>query len=428
MPHNVSPTEELRYQARMLIAIRVCLYIGCMGCYFIGVMGTLTFAMGGGVVENALAVALLNLSLMVGGVVGGKALDAVGPSRYLRVCAGAEVASGLLYQVLGSSVAGVLTGAALFGFAFGMADIVARSYAAYLTGDTGELKRINSAVTLASNVSVAVGPMIGGAIALAAPTQAVFLFMAACAALALVPASRFRRLRDPSSADAKGPEGSEGLADGASVRAGFAQIFGSEVLSLLFWATMLSFLGYGAFDPLESLFYRDVLKVGASWMGWLSALAGVGGIVGACLSGRIPTGHVNVRTMLAVLAVHGAGCLLYVSTPNVAVACAGQFTLGAAFSAFGPIKDTLVQVHTPLSRIGRVNAAMSAGYNLAGVVPLLCAPAIAAALGVQGTLVGAGVVVTAIPLFIIVTHGHRLASMVARERGRGYSGEGNQGE
>ena len=402
MPHNVSPTEELRYQARMLIAIRVCLYIGCMGCYFIGVMGTLTFAMGGGVVENALAVALLNLSLMVGGVVGGKALDAVGPSRYLRVCAGAEVASGLLYQVLGSSVAGVLTGAALFGFAFGMADIVARSYAAYLTGDTGELKRINSAVTLASNVSVAVGPMIGGAIALAAPTQAVFLFMAACAALALVPASRFRRLRDPSS-DAKGPEGSEGLADGASVRAGFAQIFGSEVLSLLFWATMLSFLGYGAFDPLESLFYRDVLKVGASWMG-------------------------NVRTMLAVLAVHGAGCLLYVSTPNVAVACAGQFTLGAAFSAFGPIKDTLVQVHTPLSRIGRVNAAMSAGYNLAGVVPLLCAPAIAAALGVQGTLVGAGVVVTAIPLFIIVTHGHRLASMVARERGRGYSGEGNQGE
>ena len=63
---------------------------------------------------------------------------------------------------------------------------------------------------------------------------------------------------------------------------------GSKVLTLLFWATMLSFMGYGAFDPLESLFYRDVLKVGAAWMGWLSALSGVGGLLGAATPAYCP--------------------------------------------------------------------------------------------------------------------------------------------
>lgn len=93
----------------------------------------------------------------------------------------------------------------------------------------------------------------------------------------------------------------------------------------------------------------------------------------------------------------------------------GQFTLGVAFSAFGPIKDTLVQVHTPLDRIGRVNAAMGAGYNMAGAIPLLCAPALAHVFGVQGTLVAAGVLVAVVPLAILVVRSSELASLVDRE-------------
>ena len=418
---------ELRRQVIRLVAMRLLLNLGAMSSYFIGVLGTLTFSMDASVGDNVVAVGLLNLCMVLGSLRGGAILDRVGPRRHIRLVAVFLLAASIGYYLIGVNIWGVFVGAAAFGLAWGMTDVVPRSYPAYLTSDVDDLKRINAAVTLASNVAIVVGPVIGGAIALVAPTRTVFLFTAACAGSALVPGWGFRSLRTPVSASMAtletGATPSEGIgtfaeapADGNSVDAGFREIFGSAVLSLLFWATMLSFMGYGAFDPLESLFYRDVLKVGAEWMGWLSALSGVGGVLGALLAGVIPACHVNVRALLIVLALSGMGSLLYVATPYVAVACAGQLLLGIAFSAFGPIKDTLVQLHTPLTCIGRVNAAMGAGFNLAGAFPLLAAPSLARMLGVQGTLIAAAVVVTVVPLAILVLRRRQLATFVDEER------------
>lgn len=428
-------TPELTCQVRCLVAARLFLYLGAMSSYFIGVMGTLTFAMGAGVGDNAIAVALLNMCMVAGQVKGGGLLDRVGPQRYFRVAAAGLIASGLLYQVLGTSIVGVYVGAAVFGLAWGISDIIPRAFPAYLTGDMDELKRVNSMLTLVNNIATVAGPLVGGAIALVAPTQTVFLFMVGCTALACIPGFGLRALRTPagegtdaqaaaveSPEGSRGNDGAEGLAGGlsgkpqGSVSAGFSTIFGSSVLTLLFWATLLSFMGYGAFDPLESLFYRDVLHVGAEWMGWLSALSGVGGLIGAALAGVMPTRHINVRAMLVVLFMTGVGSLLYVSTPFVAVACVGQFTLGVAFAAFGPIANTLVQVHAPLDQVGRVNAAMGAGYNLAGAIPLLCAPTLAHVFGVQGTLIAAGVAVAVMPLAILVVRRRELADLVRVER------------
>ena len=407
------PMDELTRQVRRLIAIRFLLYMGAMGSFYIGVLGTLTYAMDGGAGDNAIAVALINLLIMVGGVQSGRLLDRLGPRVHLRICIALMIACGLAYQALGAFTAGVFLGAAFFGLAWGMADIVQRSYPAYLTDDAEELQRINAECGMASNIGVVIGPTVGGAIVAVAPTQAVFLFMTACSALALVPALGFRPLRAPEETEDSGALGQQG---GGTIQAGFSEIFASSVLTLLFWATLLSFMGYGAFDPLESLFYRDVLKVGASWMGWLSALSGVGGIVGALMAAAIPSRHINVRTLLIVLAVTGIGSLVYVGTPYVAVACAGQLVLGVAFSAFGPIKDTLVQLHTPLSSIGRVNAAMGAGYNMAGVLPLIAAPFLARIFTVQGTLIGAALIVALMPIVILAVRWQALAGMVAAER------------
>lgn len=427
-------SRELRREVARLVAMRSLLYLGAMASYFIGVLGTLTFAMGTGVGDNVVAVGLLNLCMVIGSLRSGSLLDRLGPGRHIRVVVTFLMLASIAYYAMGTSIWGVFVGAAAFGLAWGTTDVVPRAYPAYLTADVEELKHINATLTLASNVSVVVGPLVGGAIALVAPTRAVFLFTAVCAALALIPGWGFHALRRPGSeltGDAKA-----GVADGAAetagadgAAAGFREIAGSPVLSLLFWVTMLSFMGYGAFDPLESLFYRDVLQVGAEWMGWLSALSGVGGVLGALLAGVIPARHVNVRALLVVLALTGMGSMLYVATPYVVVACAGQFVLGVAFSAFGPIKDTLVQLHTPLGRIGRVNAAMGAGFNLAGALPLLAAPMLARMFGVQGTLVAAAVVVTAVPLVILAVRRRQLAAIVDEERlAEGVAREANAGE
>ena len=92
-------TPELTRQVRRLVAARLFLYLGAMSSYFIGVMGTLTFAMGAGVGDNAIAVALLNMCMVAGQVKGGSLLDRVGPQRYFRVAAAGLIASAPLDQV-----------------------------------------------------------------------------------------------------------------------------------------------------------------------------------------------------------------------------------------------------------------------------------------------------------------------------------------
>ena len=401
--------------ARRLVLMRLGIYLGMQCAYFIGVVGTLTYAFGGGVTENALGIVLLNGCIVLGSFVGGPLLDRVGPRRFFTVVVAALVLTSVVYQLLAQSVVGVFVGAALLGGSWGLGDLVAKSFPAYLTDDTEELKTINSVVFTVSNVAVIVGPLMGGFVSSVASPQAVFWLLGVCSLAAMVPALGFRPSRDPHAAEKDQARSAGADRSDDSLRAGFRAVFGSPALALLFWSCFFSFFGYGAFDPLESLYYRDVLHVGVEWMGWLSAVAGVGGVVGSMLLMRLPTRLVNARTLLAVLASEGAFALLYVGTPWVGVACVGQVLLGVAFGMLTPLLSTLVQAHAPLSSIGRVNAVMGFGNNVAGVAPLLCAPALAEVLGVQGTLVLASLLVLLMPVAIATVRRRQLSALVREE-------------
>ena len=180
-------TPELTQQVRRFIWARLLLYLGAMSSYFIGVMGTLTFAMGAGVGDNAIAVGLLNLCIVFGRFAEVVCWTAWDRHFYLRIAVAGLVASGLLYQVVGTSVVGVYIGAAVFGFAWGMAETIPRSYPAYLTDDLDELKRINALVTLTGNIAIVVGRLWVGRSRSWLPRRRYFLFMVACSALALIP-------------------------------------------------------------------------------------------------------------------------------------------------------------------------------------------------------------------------------------------------
>ena len=403
--------RSLSPMAKRLVAMRLLIYLGMQCAYFIGVVGTLTYAFDGGVTENALGIVLLNGCIVLGSFVGGPLLDRVGPRRFFAAVIAALVSTSLLYQLLAQSAAGVLAGAALLGASWGLGDLVAKSFPAYLTDDPDELKTMNSVIYTVSNVAVVVGPLMGGTVAGIVSPQAVFWLLGICSLLSVVPALGFRPVRDP-----RAGEKDDARSDGDSLRAGFAAVFGSPALALLFWACFFSFLGYGAFDPLESLYYRDVLRVDVEWLGWLSAAAGVGGVAGSMLVLRLPARHVNVRTLLAVLASEGLFALLYVGTPWIAVASVGQVLLGVAFGMLTPLLNTLVQSLAPLAVLGRVNAVLGFGNNVAGVAPLLCAPALAEVLGVQGTLVLASLLVLLMPLVIGVVRRSQVAALVDEER------------
>lgn len=444
----LAEARALAPAARRLVLMRFLIYVGIQSCYFIGVLGTLTYSMDGEVASTAVVVALLNLFQIVGSFAGGAYLDARGPRLHFALLVIVMLAVDAFCIVFGGDVSALTFGAACLGFSFGFFEPVSRSYPAYLTADAIELKRINSALSIVSNIGVVVGPLIGGAIASVAPTRAVFAFMGACVVLAVIPAAGFRpvigvraegggqgaglaaeltegsagagtdcRAAGPSgrlagSRSSLGPSGRP-AGSRSSLIEGIRAVFSNAALSFLFWAGFLSYLGYGALDPLESLYYRDVLQVGVAWMGWLSAASGVGAVAGALLVLRIPVRRVTVRTLLVLLCGMGIGCLVYVGTPYVLVALVGQVLLGLAFGMIVPLQNTLVQMHAAVEVIGRANSMMTFGASAGGVIPLLMSPWLAAMLGVQGTLLLASVLVASFPVLVLVFGHQRIARIDA---------------
>lgn len=406
--------RRLSPQALRLVAIKILSYVGLSASYFIGVLATLTYGASGDALAGTFAVGLLNLFMVLGTLTAGAVLDRVGPRRHLVFHAACAIFASVVFIALSGSIPGILVGASLFGFAWGTSDPFFRAYPAYLTDDLAELKVINAALNTAISIGVIVGPLVGSAISLVAPTWATFFFTIAMSLATLAVGLGFRPVRDPH-AEAVSAE-AVGRRAGDSPLAGFRTIAASGTLKLLVISGFLAFFAYGAFDPLESLYYRDVLQVGAEWMGILSSAAGVGAIFGGLIVLRLPARHVNVRTFLWCLEFCGLGCLLYVGTRNVFIALTGQVVLGVANGAFNPLQTTLVQAHAPLAEVGRVSAAVGFAYQLSGVLPLLLAPALSSVLGVQGTLVASGVCVSVVPLVVLVVLRRRIAASVEEER------------
>lgn len=420
------PQPSLSAQAKYLVAMRFLIYTGFQTSYFIGVIGTLTYADDASVVATSLAVLFMNVFVILGSFAGGAALDALGPRRHFLLSIVGTLATGAAILVFGSATGIVLLGAVLLGFVMGFAQPIATSYPAYLTDDPVELKDINSAIAMFSNVSIIVGPTLGGFVAAAASSRAVFVLMMLFTALALIVGWGFR----PRTGLATAHEGKPAIGDttsdntsqcpdpNTSSRATFATsiktVFTNSVLALLFCIIFLSNFGYGAFDPLESFFYRDVLHVGVEWMGWLSSASGVGAVLGAVVALRLPPHLVNLKTLLVALMSVGVGSLIYVGTPHVGVALVGQIVLGVAWGVVNPLHNTIVQTTAPLEQLGRVNSVMGFGNMFAGVAPLAIAPWLAATFGVQQTLVGAGMVVTAVPAALLL-FGHRHFDRSARQ-------------
>ena len=401
---------SLSVQAKRLVAMRFLIYTGFQTSYFIGVIGTLTYADGASVVATSLAVLFMNVFVILGSFAGGAALDAWGPRRHFLLSIIGTLATGAAIIAFGSATGTVLAGAVLLGFVMGFAQPIATSYPAYLTDDPVELKDINSAITMFSNVSIIVGPTLGGFVAAAASSRAVFVLMMLFTLLALIAGWGFKLQAGGAAAQANADLAEEGKravqSPDTSARATFTTsiktVFTNSVLALLFCIIFLSNFGYGAFDPLESFFYRDVLHVGVEWMGWLSSACGVGAVLGAVVALRMPPRLVSLKTLLVALMSVGLGSLLYVGTPYVGVALIGQIALGVAWGVVNPLHNTIVQTTAPLEQLGRVNSVMGFGNMFAGVAPLAIAPWLAATFGVQQTLIGAGLVVTAVPAALLL--------------------------
>lgn len=412
-----------------IVAINFFSMLAFQSTYFVGVIGCATYVLGLGALEVSALVFLLNAVLVAGNLASGPVIDSIGPRRTLMVVLSATSVLGAVAWLAPVSYPELVLVAMALGLLFGMSTTAIDAYPRYFSEDAGELARMNSLNQVATGASVVFGPAMAGWITTWAPVQCVFslLMLAPVPAVALAWATReeLTAARGEGAGCGAGAPGAGGevptqdavpglFVDGdatpapdgrAGVRGflsdaaeGVRLVFGRSELRVLFFIGFLGFFAYGAFDSLESLFYRDVLRVGADWMGWLSAASGVGVVVGSLLVLRIPKQRLSTRLLAAILALVGVGSMIYTGTPIVAVAAVGQVICGIGFGALAPVRTTLTQQRCEPGNVGRVSSVMRMGMNSAGTLPLLVSPALAAAFGPQAVLFGASTLAALIGL------------------------------
>lgn len=402
---------------RRIVVIEFLLMFALQSVYFVGVIGSATYTLHAGAADVALITLSLNACLVAGNAVAGPVIDTVGPRRTLlgvfALCALSGVAAWLLPMGFVLLYFSAMTNGLLFGVGTTAID----AYPRFFSADAGELARMNGLNQVAVGAAVIAGPALAGWITTWAPTQAVFVLLATTPLPAIALTWATREQLTAAEADGRGGEcaadrdaareaeltgaGEKG-APLATVAEGVRIVFGNEELRTLFLIGFFGFFAYGAFDSLESLFYRDVLRVGTGWMGWLSAVSGVGGMLGSMLVLKIPKERFSLRLLAAILVLVGVGSMLYTGTPFVLVAAVGQVVTGIGFGALAPVRTTLTQRRSDPTNIGRVTSVMRVGMNSAGVLPLLAAPALASAFGVQPVLFGASTFAALVGVWYLV--------------------------
>ncbi len=403
---------------RRVVAINFFMMFAVQSVYFIGIIGCATYVLSAGALEVSALVFLMNMAVVLGNLVGGPVIDRVGPRKTLLVSLAAISAVGFAGWLLPVSYPVLALASALLGFFFGAGTTAVDAYPRFFTEDAAHLARMNGLNQMATGASVIVGPALAGWIATWAPHQCVFALEAFSPLVAIAVAYATREeLAKPlpeegyGADDGDGANGGDGRsAGGAREKGGFFRelaegariVFGRKELRVLLVIGFLGLFAYGAFDSLESLFYRDVLRVGSDWMGWLSSISGIGGTAGSLLVLKIPKKRFSTWLLAASLLVLGVGSMIYTGTNIAPVAAVGQLVCGVGYGALAPIRTTLMQQRCDPSNVGRVASLMRVGMNSAGTIPLLFAPGLADAFGVQAVLFGASVMAAAVGAFFML--------------------------
>ena len=111
----------------------------------------------------------------------------------------------------------------------------------------------------------------------------------------------------------------------------------------------------------------------------------------------------NLKGIMAV----GIGSMVYVGTDMLGVAIIGQAINGLAWGFLEPLQMILIQERADIKYLGRITGFVRFGLMSAGVVPLLAAPFLAEALGVQTVLFGASTIIALVGTLFFVTQGRR---------------------
>ena len=143
------------------------------------------------------------------------------------------------------------------------------------------------------------------------------------------------------------------------------------VLVLLFFGLVPMFLAM-PFQTLLVVFADDIWHVGARGLGWLSATAGVGGVIGSVYVAWNSASERRLRHMMWSMVGFGAFLLAFALSPWFLLALPFILLANIFSSIYGTLNNTAIQLLIPDEVRGRISSflMMSFSLPLLGTLPM----------------------------------------------------------
>jgi MFS family permease len=164
---------------------------------------------------------------------------------------------------------------------------------------------------------------------------------------------------------------------------GLRYIVHHRALSFVVLAMSAGLFTIGCFGPLIAIFVRESLHGSSGVFGLVSAMVGLGLLVGTQGLRRIAHHASNETMVLGGLCGIGAGVFLLGAVPHITATIVGTFTVGFSFSAIIIPAQTLMQQETPQAMMGRVSSSVMSCVFFAQVMGLVVSGVLGQFMGVR---------------------------------------------
>ena len=372
---------------RNVVFARFISRAGGEAAFFVGIWGKAAFTLDANPTELAFVMGALGVASLIGASIAGVLVDRFDPRKVVLVGELLFVPAALAL-VFANTIPSLVLATFMLGLVGTPVFTAISSFAPFLTDDEDELSRINGLIEGASWTAFVVGPAVGALLAGTIGVDAIFVFDAATSAVAaafLIPV----KVRKVIPSD----ETSTGWSE---LKEGFRFTYGHPRLRFYIFLGSTVWLLFGTFSALEPLFFRDVLGVEVETLGWVNSIFGIGLVSGTVIAARFPARLRTASFLTLLVGMNAAGVLAYVGTDMLQVVVAAGVFWGLIIGMMAPLHRTMVQLNAPSEMVGRVMGVNHIHSEVGHLLPLALAPWLAAALGVQlsliisGTLVGIG--------------------------------------
>lgn len=263
----------------------------------------------------------------------------------------------------------------------------------------GRVSEVNGYVETARYLGMALGPVLGGALAAAGGMRAALLVNAATFVVVALAAAILRARRLP-----------EQHADGGVGRArdGLVFLLRERTLAVVMAVAFVSLLFMSAQIPAEVFFVKDELGAGDAGFGIVYTTWFVGMGIGALVLARRIAPALLAVTALVATAVQGAGLALPALFPVFAFAVAAFCVGGIGHGVKNVLVRTLIHERVPDRLRGRAFAAYNGIRNGAELIALLAGGAALSVLDARWILLVAGAVSAATAVLALAVARRRL--------------------